>query len=357
MYLAHLSLLHFKNYDHLQINLHSGVNVFTGPNGLGKTNLMDAIHYLCMCKSFLSTDSANIKRGAPAAMIQGNFLQDETAFEVLCTLRKDQKKVVKLNSEEYTKLADHVGRFPIVIIAPQDQMLIYEGSDVRRRFIDSLLSQTDRVYLEKLMLYNRILQQRNALLKTGQTAYELYEFYDKQLVDAGQHIYDKRKSFFLMFKPLFLQHFLSITQTVESADIQYQTQLDSNDMKTLLAQNFERDLRSAFTNAGIHKDDILFTINEFPVKRFASQGQQKSITIALKLAQFTYISSHNKPLLILDDIYDKLDEHRLTHLMQLMQNNSFGQVFITDTHPNRVANIFNKYNTPIQSFAIDKLKS
>jgi DNA replication and repair protein RecF len=203
-YLKQINLLNFKNYGNLQVNLHNGINVFTGANGIGKTNLIDAVHYLCMCKSFLSgNDSFNIKKGETVAMVQGNFVQDLNEFDVICNLRKEQKKVFKLNGKEYDKLADHVGRFPIVVVAPQDQALIQEGSDIRRRFVDSILSQTDRQYLKNLIKYNKALLQRNALLKTGQTLNELYEFFDFQLIETGQLILKKENNFLKHSNPCF----------------------------------------------------------------------------------------------------------------------------------------------------------
>lgn len=356
-YLKQINLLNFKNYGNLQVNLHNGINVFTGANGIGKTNLIDAVHYLCMCKSFLSgNDSFNIKKGETVAMVQGNFVQDLNEFDVICNLRKEQKKVFKLNGKEYDKLADHVGRFPIVVVAPQDQALIQEGSDIRSRFVDSILSQTDRQYLKNLIKYNKALLQRNALLKTGQTLNELYEFFDFQLIETGQLIFEKRKQFFKAFEPMFLMHYQTITQVNETVTLHYNTQLNDLNMTDLLVQNFERDLKSYFTTAGIHKDDILFTLNDLPVKKYASQGQQKSITIALKLAQFTYISATNKPIMILDDIYDKLDDNRINYLMKLMQSNTFGQVLITDTHSSRVASVLEQYLTPTHTISIEQIK-
>ncbi len=361
MFLKALHLVNFKNYSEATVELTEGINIFTGSNGSGKTNILDAVYYLAMCKSyFASGDLQNIKHGEQFAIISGDFYINNDLQQIFCSLRKDQKKIFKKNNEEYEKLADHIGLIPVVMIAPQDHELVTEGSDQRRKFIDTILSQTDHHYLDNLIRYNRFLSQRNALLKqhsrNGVNDYSLFEFYDAQLNELGTKIHDSRKVFIKDYEPLFIKHFNHITSHGETPELIYVSQLNNSDLRTLLSDNFRKDLQLEFTSAGIHKDDIAFSINNFPVRKYASQGQQKSYTTALKLAQFEYISNQKKtkPIILLDDIYDKLDDHRVDQLMQMINEHLFGQVLITDTNELRIKSIFDKLGVPTNCYKVNK---
>ena len=361
MYLQSLSLLNFKNYTDTEFTLIDGINIFTGNNGSGKTNILDAVHYLSMCKSYFTvSDVQNIMHNEAFAVINGNFIVDNLNEHILCSLRRDQKKVFKRNTEEYEKLAEHIGSFPVVMIAPQDHELITEGSDVRRKFIDGILAQVDAVYLYDLIKYNKFILQRNALLKqnsrNGSTDYSIFEFYDLQITALGNAIHQKRKLFFEIFEGLFQKRFNFIAANMEAVSIAYNSQLFENSLGEILKTNFKKDLALEYTSAGIHKDDMEFKINGMPVKKFGSQGQQKTYTTALKLAQFEYISiqKNSKPIVLLDDIYDKLDDNRVSKLMQMVNEHQFGQVLITDTNANRIKNIFDKLNVDVKCFSVEQ---
>ncbi|MEO8148146.1 MAG: DNA replication/repair protein RecF [Bacteroidia bacterium] len=359
MFLKSISLLNFKNYAEVSVQLIDGINIFTGNNGSGKTNILDAVHYLSMCKSYFTpNDIQNIKHDETFAVINGEFILNDSVDQIFCSIRKEQKKVFKLNSEEYSKLSEHIGSFPVVMIAPQDHELITEGSDERRKFIDSIISQVDHIYLDDLIKYNKFISQRNALLKqssrTGNGDYSLFEYYDLQIATLGSSIYEKRKQFFLTFEKLFQQSFNYITSNTENVSISYVSQLNENSLADLLKANFNRDLILEYTSAGIHKDDIEFKINDFTVKRYGSQGQQKTYTTALKLAQFEFISitKKMKPIVLLDDIYDKLDDLRVSKLMQMVNEHKFGQVLITDTNETRIKKIFDELKVSVNCFKV-----
>lgn len=361
MFLKSLSLLQFKNYAEAEVQLIDGINIFTGTNGSGKTNILDAVHYLSMCKSyFTANDVQNIKHSEPFSVINGTFIVNDVSEQIFCSLRREAKKVFKRNSEEYVKLGEHIGLFPVVMIAPQDHELITEGSDERRKFIDSIISQVDHIYLDDVIKYNKIIAQRNALLKqcsrNANSDYSLFEFYDLQLASLGVSIYEKRKNFFLTFEKLFQRSFSFITANIESVSLNYTSQLHEISLGDLLQKNFNKDLNLEYTSVGIQKDDIEFKINDFAVKRYGSQGQQKTYTTALKLAQFEFISNtkNMKPIVLLDDIYDKLDDLRVSKLMQMVNEHKFGQVLITDTNETRIKKIFDELNVEVSCTSVDK---
>lgn len=361
MWLQKLSILNFKNYAQAELNLSPTVNIFTGSNGAGKTNLLDAIHYLSICKSYFNPiDSQQIRQGESFFMIQGIFeknLQQET---VSCGLKRNQKKQFKRNKKEYQRLADHIGLFPLVMICPNDVNHITEGSESRRQFMDNAISQTDSLYLSELILYNRYLSNRNSLLRqlgtTGQYDPTLLEIYDQQLVASGEKIFEKRKAFMKTFLPLFYAHYQYITDGNEAVELVYDSTLLDQDFSTSLKQNFQRDRILERSTVGIHKDDLRLTIQDMPLKKFASQGQQKSFLIALKLAQYTFLAQQKgfKPLLLLDDIFDKLDEHRIKKLMQMVCDQGFGQICITDTNQSRIKAVFDTLQIETRLFEIEK---
>jgi DNA replication and repair protein RecF len=363
MWLQKLSVINFKNYSEAELSFSQTVNAFTGNNGAGKTNLLDAIHYLSLCKSYFNPmDSQQIKQGEDLFIIQGSFKKDEKDETIYCGLKRAQKKVFKRNKKEYQRLADHIGSFPLVMISPNDISLIIEGSEERRKFIDNVISQTDSSYLDELIIYNKNLLNRNALLRqiavSGRYDPSLMEIYDQQLIISGTRIFEKRKVFMLQFRDIFNKHYRYLSEEAEEVELVYDSPLLLNDFPTLLKRNLERDRILERTTAGIHKDELSFTIHGMALKKFGSQGQQKSFLIALKLAQYSFLYQEKgfEPLLLLDDIFDKLDSRRTTKLMQMVSDKDFGQIFITDTSRERVESIFEKLKVEVRVFEVESGK-
>lgn len=361
MWLKRLTLLNFKNYTEAELEFSETVNVFTGNNGAGKTNLLDAIHYLSLCKSYFNpVDSQQIKAGADVFMIQGAFDRAGEQDIVACSMKRNQKKVFRRNKKDYQRLADHIGLYPLVMISPYDISLIIEGSEERRRFIDNVISQTDTAYLDELIAYNKHLFNRNALLKGiaehGRYDPDLLEILDDQLLNSGNRIFGKRRHFLSEFIPVFQKHYEYLAEGAEDASLHYESPLLSNEFGTLLRSSFERDKALQRTSAGVHKDDLVFSVNGMPMKKFGSQGQQKSFLIAMKLAQYSFLNDNKgfKPLLLLDDIFDKLDDKRITKLMKMVSHEDFGQIFITDTSRERISKIFNAIGINIKIFEVEE---
>jgi DNA replication and repair protein RecF len=359
MYLKQLSVINFKNYAEAELTFSDGVNVFTGNNGAGKTNLLDAIHYLSLCKSYFNPiDSQQIKQGTDFFIITGNFSKNNKPESVACSVKRNQKKQFKRNKKDYQRLADHIGLFPLVMVSPYDISIIIEGSEERRKFIDNVISQTDNQYLDELITYNKVLANRNALLKliadTGRYDPNLLDVLNEQLTASGNLIFNKRKVFMESFTAIFNQHYQFISGDAEQVELVYESQLLQDNFAGLLRKSIERDRVLERTTTGIHKDDLLFAIHGMPMKKFGSQGQQKSFLIALKLAQYSFLNNQNgfKPLLLLDDIFDKLDDLRVTKLMQMISDHNFGQVFITDTNVIRVEKIFKEIGVAIKLFEV-----
>ncbi len=360
MWLKHLSVLNFKNYSESTLEFSSEANAFTGQNGSGKTNLLDAIHYLSLCKSYFNPiDSQHIRKGEDWFMVQGEFDREFKFDQISCSMKRNQKKQFKKNKKEYSRLADHIGQFPLVMISPNDSFIIMDGSEERRKFIDNVISQTDNHYLDILIAYNRILLQRNTVLKnirdTGVFDLGLLEVLNLQLVECGEKIYQRRKQFILEFLPEFQRYYQFLSEDAEQVSLIYESQMTSSDFLTLLESQLDKDRALERTTVGIHKDDLIFSIHEgMPLKKFGSQGQQKSFLIALKLAQYAFLKDKKqfKPLLLLDDIFDKLDERRTKKLMQLVSEEEFGQIFLTDTDAERIRKIFNEIGQPIRIFDV-----
>jgi DNA replication and repair protein RecF len=360
MYLKKLALTNFKNYIQADYQFSDKINCFVGNNGVGKTNLLDAIHYLSFCKSYFNPiDSQNIRHQEDFFSINGVCIRtDDTTEYIQCIQKRNHRKKFLLNKKEYGRLADHIGHFPLVMISPYDRDLINDGSELRRKYIDSVISQFDKLYLDDLINYHRALFQRNSLLKTFSEkhyfdAREL-EIWDEQMVRLGTIIHEKRKSFLDRFIPIFRHYFNFISCSGETIDILYQSQLSEGDYSTLLADALTRDRSAQYSTVGIHKDDLDFMISGYPAKRFGSQGQQKSFVIAIKLAQFDYTRSIKgfKPILLLDDVFDKLDDLRVQQLISLVSENNFGQVFITDTSEDRIRKIFDAMEIDHKIFRI-----
>lgn len=345
MYLQKLELLNFKNYPEAVFQFNAGINCITGPNGSGKTNVLDAIHYLSLCKSyFTATDAQNMMRGESMMMIKGLFEQDGNEDEVICHFKAGQKKQMRLNGKEYARLANHIGLYPVVMIAPTDHELITGGSDERRRFVDRIISQVNRPYLEQLNNYLRTLEQRNALLRNaagGKIDFDTLEVYNEQLISLSEAIFKERKIFCQKFEKHFIRFYDLITSGSEEAGFRYESQLHENSPFELLRSSFQKDCIMQFTTTGIHKDDLSFSVNGMNVKRYGSQGQQKSVLIALKLAHFNYIYQHKsmKPIMMFDDLFDRLDDARVEQIIRLVQQDNFGQMFITHTTEDRLDSI------------------
>jgi DNA replication and repair protein RecF len=344
--LERLALYNFKNYTEASLEFSEQVICFVGNNGSGKTNLLDAIHYLSSCKSFFNpVDSQNILTGNDQGSITGEFMRDGIPEQLVCAIRRNQRKVVKRNYKDYEKLSDHIGLLPSIIITPYDIELIWEGSEVRRKFLDATISLHSRTYLEHLLAYNHALLQRNNLLKTfaskGGYMSELLEPWNYHLAENGGYLFEHRKRFLDEFIPGFAKIYEVISGGNEVTAIAYESDLHEAPMADLLARNADRDRMLERTSSGIHRDDLDFSINGLPLKKFGSQGQQKSFLFALKLSQYLFIREHQQvnPILMLDDLFDKIDEARMDHILKWLSENRVGQVFITDTHLQRIPSL------------------
>ena len=359
MYLKRLSAVNFKNYDQVEIEFSAEVNCFVGQNGAGKTNLLDAVHYLSMCKSYLNpVDKQNIRFDENFFVLQSVWDKNDKEVDVYCGVKVGSKKIFKKNKVEYEKLSEHIGQFPSVMISPYDRNLISEGSEIRRKWMDGIISQFDAAFLDAIIKYAKVLVQRNAVLKQmgdfGFFNRDSIEVWDQQLVRYGNIVFEKRNQFITEFLPVFKKYYALLSDDKENVGFEYRSQLAEQDFQRLLAQSQKQDMRRQYSTVGVHKDDLIFTINDHPIKKFGSQGQQKSYLIALRLAQFEWLKMHLglKPILLLDDIFDKLDNERVQRLMQLVHNHEFGQVLVTDTDKNRVEAIFSEIEIPIRLFEV-----
>ncbi|MCK5846570.1 MAG: DNA replication and repair protein RecF [Bacteroidales bacterium] len=348
MKLHQLLISQYKNNKESLLDFSSKVNIFVGDNGAGKTNILDAIYYLSFCKSpFNTLDNNNILHSESFFMLRGEYSDNEKRSDkVQVTFARGDRKRIKRNDKEYERIADHIGEFPLVIISPMDSNLIIGGSEERRKYIDGVISQFDRQYLHTLLNYNKVLQQRNVSLKgmakSRSKDYSIIDILDSQLSEYGNVIHKKRAEFLVDFIPLIKDYYKFISNEKEAAGIRYRSQLNDNNFETLLKENQQRDLVLQHTSIGIHRDDLVFELDDYPIKKQGSQGQQKSFLVALKIAQFEYTRNKKgyKPLLLLDDIFDKLDYKRVKQLMKLVSRNEFGQIFITDTNKERIERIF-----------------
>ncbi|WP_460613182.1 MULTISPECIES: DNA replication/repair protein RecF [Hymenobacter] len=363
MILETLHLLFFKNYEEANLGLSPHINCFIGDNGSGKTNLLDAIHYLSLTKSaFTSSDTQTIKQGEEFFVVRGKFRTTpaEKAEAIQCSLRLGQKKVVTHNKQPYDRVSDHIGRYPVVLISPYDTDLIRQGSEERRKYFDSLISQLDHEYLENLIRYSHLLKQRNSVLKLAADRQAGYDrdyllVLDEQLAPVGEQLVARRLAFLAEFEPVFQRHYEQLADAREQVTLTYKSDLPGADFLKLLRLQERKDITLQRTTMGPHKDDVTFLMDGLAVKGYGSQGQQKSFAIALKLAQFEVLAHHkqHKPLLLLDDIFDRLDEKRITRLMQLVANHTFGQIFLTDTHLERTDRVLASLSEDIRRFRVD----
>lgn len=336
MRLNSLSILNYKNISEAELNFSPKINCFIGDNGMGKTNLLDAIYFLSFCKSHSNpVDSQNILHDADFFLLQGQYVLGENMEEIYCGMKRKQKKQFKRNKKEYERLSDHIGLLPLVLVSPDDSVLISEGSEERRKFMDGVISQFDNTYLQNLIQYNNALRQRNALLKSeNQVDISLFEIWEDQMALHGSYIYEQRKNFLNEFVPIFQEIYTKISGGHELISLIYQSQHDNHDIKARMSETRERDRILGYSTQGIHKDELEMLLDEYPIKRVGSQGQNKTYLISLKLAQFNFLKREYNfsPLLLLDDIFDKLDSKRVKEIIQLVSSETFGQIFITDTN-------------------------
>ncbi|MBS1771851.1 MAG: DNA replication and repair protein RecF [Bacteroidetes bacterium] len=341
-----IALYQFRNYNSGQFEFDLPVTCITGANGTGKTNLLDAIYYLCYTKSYFTSSQQNIaQNGKEGFRVEGVFIENDKNESIACKWLQG-KKEISADGVEYEKPTDHIGKYAAVMIAPDDMELINDGSELRRKWVDSILGQVDRNYLECLMRYQRILLQRNAWLKhqatNPSTNSDELDFYNQQMVQDGSYIHDKRKDFIAAFLPLLQEFYKQLSGGKEQVHIGYESDLLQKTFKDLLKDSLQHDLRMQRTLKGIHKDDFAFVLNDTPIKSFGSQGQKKSLLFALKLAQYTYLSMQlgHLPILLLDDVFEKLDQQRMEALLRIIRAENFGQVVLTDTHAERVVSAF-----------------
>jgi len=344
MYLKNLWLYQFKNHVQKSFEFTEGINAIYGSNGVGKTNILDAIHYLCNGKSyFTNTDSKVITKGENSLSVRGVFEQENDVIDdILVSFDIQKKKTIKKNKKTHKRLIDHIGQFPVVMVTPTDIALIYDGSEERRRFMDLILCQTDAKYIASLSAYKKILDARNKLLKQmsekGISDTSLLEGYTHKLIAPATYIYEARKSFIAAFQPFFEKAYMRMSNAADAIGFSYDNDNQAASLQEQLQENLKKDMAAARTTQGIHKDDLIFTLDGEPIKQFASQGQIKSFLIALKIAQFDYLNhqTHKKPILLLDDIFEKIDEERAQHLIDMVSEDHFGQIFISDTHKDRL---------------------
>ena len=359
VFLKQLSLLNYKNLAQIEFDFDAKINCFVGKNGVGKTNILDAIYHLAYGKSYFNPLAVqNIKHGEEFFVIDALLEKNGKEEKIICSLKKGQKKTIKRNGKVYDKLSEHLGLIPLVIISPSDADLIVEGSETRRKFIDSVIATLDNSYLQLLIQYQKTLAQRNALLKyfaLNQTFdSDNLAIYNEQLSNSGQLIFEKRNQFLNDFIPIFEKHHTNISGGNESVALRYESQLFEKDLLSLLEDSLQKDKIIQYTSSGIHKDDLVFEIDGFPIKKFGSQGQQKSFLIALKLAQFEFMKkqSGELPILLFDDIFDKLDETRVQKIVTMVNDAVFGQIFISDTHAERTEMIIKETHQSYKIFPI-----
>jgi DNA replication and repair protein RecF len=352
--LQKISLCQFKNYPQKNFIFNENIIAVAGANGTGKTNLLDAIYFLCFTKSYFSRDAQAVQHDRQGLRIDGNFLKSNTPQTLTAIIRENNKKEFLVNDEEYKKLSEHIGKFPCVMIAPDDISLINNNSDERRKFMDTILSQINTSYLQNLIAYNKILLQRNSLLKQANEQHFmddiLFETLNEQLIERGEYIFNERKKFLAALFPLVQEVYNEIAQKDDNIHIAYESYLLNASFKQLLKENKQRDIAAQRTTSGIHKDDIYFSMNNDPFKTLASQGQKKSLLFALKLAEFSILKRNKgfSPILLLDDIFEKLDNERMHQLLNKVCVQEQAQVFITDTHQNRLEESLSKFSVSFQ---------
>ncbi|KQC33273.1 DNA recombination protein RecF [Nonlabens sp. YIK11] len=360
MHLKSLSLVNYKSFDSADFEMDEKINCFVGNNGVGKTNVLDAIYHLAFAKSYFNPITIqNIKHETDFFVINGRFEKDDREENVVISAKRGNKRIAKRNGKVYEKISDHIGLLPLVIISPADRDLIIEGSETRRKFLDGVLSLDNQKYLERLINYNKLLSQRNALLKyfaaNRKFDSDALAVYDEQMVALGAYIHKCRVEFLERFTPIFKDFYAKISRKAdEKVDIYYKSDFLDADPTTVFKDAQQKDLQIQYSTVGIHKDDLLFSLDDYPVKKYGSQGQQKSFLTALKLAQFEFIKSESGtvPILLLDDIFDKLDESRVSQLIEMVNDEQFGQLFISDTNSERTEAVIKNVNQSYKMFEL-----
>ncbi len=359
MKIERLTILNYKNIEQAEMTFSATINCFVGDNGAGKTNVLDALHYLSLCRSAMGmSDGQTIRHGEDFFMLSGEYATDAgSAQSVVCSFKRGAGKRVKRNAKEYERLSDHVGVVPVVMVSPSDTYLVNESPEERRVWLNRFISTADQTYLVALIGYNRILEERNKLLKQEGFGVqrEVLDAYDAQMVKYGNTIYELRKSTIERLQPIVAEYYAIISGDREKVELEYRSELAETPFEDILLKERDRDEALGYTSAGIHRDDVVMTIGGYPLRKYGSQGQQKSFIIALKLAQCTLLAQNNgeRPILLLDDLFDKLDTSRLGALINFVQSGKFGQIFISDCNPQRLTSILDSCQADYQLFKVD----
>jgi len=361
MIIDHLSILNFKNIDEAELSFSPKMNCLFGNNGMGKTNLLDALFYLSFTKNYTNLlDNQIIRHEEEFCVLQGYYKDGGETEEIYCGLKRKHRKVFKRNKKEYERMSEHIGLIPMVMVSPVDTDLIQGGSDERRKFVDMIISQYDKAYLHLLIHYNKVLQQRNSLLRDNTAVPDdsLFEILERQLASDGMEIHQKRCEFVEGFVPVFRKYYQQICNETEPVDLQYESQLHDSNAENLLTSTRQKDKLLGYTSIGIHKDDFLFLLDKYLIRKIGSQGQNKTYLIALKLAQFNFLvqKGHSVPILLLDDIFDKLDAKRVEQIIALVARSEFGQIFITDTNRKYLDDILSGMNHDYKLFQVENGK-
>tara|TARA_Y100000591_G_scaffold213769_1_gene185543 strand:+ start:1701 stop:2789 length:1089 start_codon:yes stop_codon:yes gene_type:complete len=359
VFLKNISIINYKNILDKEFKLDPKINCFVGNNGVGKTNILDAIYHLSMGKSYFNIKNDQIiNKGKNYMLVDGVFELNGKKESIVCSLKLGEKKVLKRNAKPYKKFSNHIGLIPVVLISPYDNDLINEGSSERRKFIDSIISQNDKEYLTNLIAYTKVIQNRNKLLKEYNKSVDFdldtIRVYDDQIYKLSGPIFNARENFIKEFAPLVLEKYKQISDNKEKISISYKSDLINNNIQNLIEDSFQKDVILQFTSVGLHKDDFIFNIDNNRIKKFGSQGQQKSFLIALKLAQFDYLKNKtgNSPILLMDDIFDKLDLYRVKRIVEIVNSTNFGQLFLSDTDKERIERVLSSLNLSTKIFEI-----
>ena len=358
-YLKKISIINYKNIVDKEFNLDPKINCFVGNNGVGKTNILDSIYHLALGKSYFNLRNDQlINKNEDFMVIDGLFNLNGKKENIICSIKRGDKKNLKRNGKTYKKFSNHIGLIPVVLISPYDNDLINEGSSERRKFIDSIISQNNKEYLINLIAYSRVIQNRNSLLKQYNKSVDFdldtIKIYDDQIIKLSEPIFMARKNFFNDFKDLVIEKYDQISENQEKISIEYKSDLFDSEIKNLIENSFQKDVILQYTSSGIHKDDFIFNLDGSRIKKFGSQGQQKSFLIALKLAQFEYLKNKtgNSPILLLDDIFDKLDLIRVKRIVEIVNSTNFGQLFLSDTDRERIEKVLSSLNLSSKIFDV-----
>ena len=361
MILKNLSIINYKNLEQVELELSPKINCFVGDNGMGKTNLLDAVYYLSFCKSYTNPiDSQNINHDSDVCMIQGRYKPESNGAEeeIYCGLRRRKKKQFKRNKKDYNKLSEHIGFIPLVMISPSDNEIIIGGSAERRKFMDVAISQFDKPYMQALIRYNKALQQRNSILKMQPHEIDdtLLQLWEDHLVEEGEMIHNRRMQFVEEFTPMFDSFYKTISRSGESVSLNYISHLSEEDFAERLQHTRQRDMAIGHTTSGVHRDELEMLLDGYPIKKVGSQGQNKTYFVSMKLAQFHYLlkTGGRTPILLLDDVFDKLDANRVEEIVKLVSSDEFGQIFISDTNRESFDQILERIGNDYRIYSVDK---